>query len=178
MCFHRRLVFTCSHHAWGGLTQPCVVEKAFDSSERDEGCGVRWSHGIDTVRIQTKCPACVRTQADDKYRFGVVKEQIKVLKEHLELIRGVDGDGEKEKDVEKEEDVKGEEDASLSSSSAASGSSSSDSVGGGSEDTGDTSLAEGGCEGWDETIEEVRVDPNHRPLKLPQIVAERMAKGC
>lgn len=181
MCFHRRTLFTCNHHAWGALTEPCDVEKAFERGERDKGCDVRWSHGFETVRVQMKCAECAMTQAAQEYRFGVVKEQIKVLNEYLQMIKGIeenegqegnpDGKGEK-----KEEDAKGEGDDPMSSLDAFASSSSS-SIDGDSEDTGDTSVNEGGCEGCDETMEEVRVDPDHRPLKLPQIVAERKARG-
>ncbi len=88
MCFHRRLVFSCNHHVWLGITRPCPVEESFDRGEIDTGCSVRWSHGFDTVRIQSECPKCLERQAGEQFRLGVIKDQIKVLKEHLRMIKG------------------------------------------------------------------------------------------
>ncbi|KAK4127078.1 hypothetical protein N657DRAFT_687428 [Parathielavia appendiculata] len=186
MCFHGRLVFSCRHYAWLGVTQPCSVEKAFDRGETDTGCGVRWSHGFDTVRVQQQCAGCTQTRTKTEYRFGVVKERIKVLKGHLKLIKGVVVGGQtkdekgqgvdhvnEEKDGEKEESAHSAECDSpgeKSSAAASSGSSAAE-----SENTGDTSL-EDGCGGFDEIMEEVRVDSKHRPLKLPRIVAEGTAR--
>ncbi|KAK4142609.1 uncharacterized protein C8A04DRAFT_13066 [Dichotomopilus funicola] len=88
MCFHRRLVFTCSHHAWLNLTKACDTEASFERGNTDTGCSIRWSHGYDTIRVQDKCAKCAGTQQGDSYRFGVVKDQIQALKEHLKLIKG------------------------------------------------------------------------------------------
>ncbi|AEO65462.1 uncharacterized protein THITE_27672, partial [Thermothielavioides terrestris NRRL 8126] len=81
MCFHRRVVFGCGHHAWQGLTRPCEREKAFNRGEVDTGCSVMWSHGFDTTRVQEDCAKCKDTKAGQEFRLGVVKEQIKALKE-------------------------------------------------------------------------------------------------
>lgn len=43
------------------------------------------------------------------------------------------------------------------------------------EETSDVSVGEGRGAGPDEIMEEVRADPKHWPLKLPGIVAARMA---
>ncbi|KAH6854622.1 hypothetical protein B0I37DRAFT_441600 [Chaetomium sp. MPI-CAGE-AT-0009] len=88
MCFHRRLVFDCSHHAWLGITQRCEVEEAFDRGEYNVGCSVRWSHGYGTIRIQLKCPRCTMQQKGDGSRLSLVKDQIKALKEQLKAIKG------------------------------------------------------------------------------------------
>ncbi|KAK4131737.1 hypothetical protein BT67DRAFT_444524 [Trichocladium antarcticum] len=98
MCYHSRLVFGCSHHAWLGVSRPCELEKAFGRGEVNTGCSTKWSHGFDTTRIPQKCRRCVRSEARQGYRLSVVKNQIKALKEQLQMIRGVpastdDGEG-------------------------------------------------------------------------------------
>ncbi|KAK4103072.1 SNase-domain-containing protein [Parathielavia hyrcaniae] len=147
MCFHRRLVFSCSHHAWLGVTQPCSVEKAFDRGEADTGCGARWSHGFDTVRVQQQCAGCVQARAGAEYRFGVVREQLRVIREHLELIKGVtvgeqgeDGKGEGEAEKEKKD---------------------------GEREEGESSTMK---------LEETRVDSKHRPLTLPRVLTTQLPK--
>ncbi len=88
MCFHRRLVFSCNHHAWLGITRPCPVEESFNRGEIDMGCSVQWSHGFDTIRIQSGCPKCLERQTGEQFRLGLIKDQIKVLKDHLMTIKG------------------------------------------------------------------------------------------
>ncbi|KAL2175412.1 uncharacterized protein P884DRAFT_279217 [Thermothelomyces heterothallicus CBS 202.75] len=148
MCFHRRLVFGCAHHAWLGITRPCETEASFDRGETDTGCSVRWSHGYDTIRVRAKCRTCIKAQEGTSFRLGVVKEQLKVLKEHLALIKGepleaVQEEEEKEKGKGKNEEWLGEQLGRL-----------------------------------DEVMEEVRIDPKHRALKLPSIVSpSRVVEG-
>ncbi|KAK4154648.1 hypothetical protein C8A00DRAFT_14222 [Chaetomidium leptoderma] len=162
MCFHKRLVFACSHHAWLGVTQPCELEEAFNRREVNTGCSVMWSHGYDTIRIQAKCPKCAKTQAGHGFRFGIVKDRIKVLKEHLELIKGLAGKKDKV-------DSKQEQDQDVQSDDTNEGNATS-SLPGGTKDTGDASFDDG-CE----TMEEVRVDPKHWPLKLGRLVTGQLA---
>ncbi|AEO54444.1 hypothetical protein MYCTH_2089049 [Thermothelomyces thermophilus ATCC 42464] len=148
MCFHRRLVFGCAHHAWLGITRPCETEASFDRGETDTGCGVRWSHGYDTIRVRAKCRTCIKAQEGTSFRLGIVKEQLKALREHLTLIKGesletVREEEEKEKGKEKNEEWLGEQLGRL-----------------------------------DEVMEEVRIDPKHRALKLPSIVSpSRVVEG-
>ena len=141
MCFHRRLVFSCNHHAWLGITRPCPVEESFNRGEVDTGCSVRWSHGFDTIRIQSGCPKCLERQAGEQFRLGVVKDQIRVLKEHLGMIKGAEAikdDDWLSLDSERE-------DAKLQDTSPSAV----------TEDTDDTLVEEVSS---DETMEEVRVD--------------------
>ncbi|KAJ4290128.1 putative endonuclease lcl3 [Collariella sp. IMI 366227] len=91
MCYHRRLLFACSHYAWLNLTRPCVVEKSFSRGKTDVGCAVKWSHGFDTIRVQKDCPKCAATREDDSFRLSVIKDQIQALKEQLRLIKCVEG---------------------------------------------------------------------------------------
>ncbi|KAK4033999.1 hypothetical protein C8A01DRAFT_39517 [Parachaetomium inaequale] len=168
MCFHRRLVFACSHHAWLGLTRPCELEQSFDRGDVDTGCSARWSHGFDTVRMQAKCPRCTKTQEGHRFRFGIVKDQIAVLKEHLRLIKGASEIKEREwlhMDSAVQDDAKSDGTEEEGADASSSG------------ETGDTSV-EGGVECLDEAMEEVRVDPKHETLRLPQIVAARTARAA
>jgi hypothetical protein len=168
MCFHRRLVFSCSHYAWLGVTQPCAVEESFNNHVIDTGCSVRWSHGHDTIRTQAKCPKCADAEESHNFRFGIVKDQIKVLKEHLKLIKGTTKIKDEEwlnKDSEQPEpDEPKDGDATDTSSLPVT-----------PEESGAVSFDEGCGAGLEETREEVSADYKHRPLKLPAIVAARMA---
>lgn len=98
MCFHRRLIFSCNHSAWLGLTRACEGEGEAGTA----GCGVMWSHGYDTVRVGAACAGCAARRAGQDRRLGEVKRQIRALKARLRTIRGVlepeladddDGDG-------------------------------------------------------------------------------------
>jgi hypothetical protein len=168
MCFHRRLVFSCSHHAWLGVTQPCAIEESFNNHVIDTGCSVRWSHGYDTIRTQAKCPKCANTEEGYSFRFGIVKDQIKVLKEHLKLIKGTAKIKDEEwlnKDSE-EAEPGGPKDGDTAAAS---------SLPVIPEEPGAKSF-DGGCgAGLEEIRQGVSADYKHWPLKLPAIVAARMA---
>lgn len=170
MCFHRRLVYTCSHHVWLQITRPCAAEESFDRGEADTGCGVRWSHGFDTVRVQIPCPACVAQHTAHTSRLGAVKDQIKALKEQLKTIKGPEA-------VKGDAWLGGEEGGSEGQGVAAAvvavdETGSDEAVLSGSEQTDETLIEEEeGC--LDESMEEVRVDPKHWPFKLPLVIAER-----
>ena len=154
MCFHSRLVFGCNHHAWLGISRSCDLEKSFDRGEVNTGCGVMWSHGFDTVRIEATCPRCAESQASQNFRLGVVKDQIRVLNERIKMIKGFSEITDEERlNLDSEQ---GSDDAVTSVST---------------EDTGNTSLEDGYLS---EVLEEVRFDPKHFPLMLSQIVAGRM----
>ncbi len=144
MCFHRRIVFSCNHHVWLDITRPCPVEESFNRGEADTGCSVRWSHGFDTIRIQSSCVKCLERQAGEQFRLGAVKDQIKVLKEHLRRIKEV-------------EDIKDDDWLSLDSEQE-NAKSDETSPSGVTEDTDDTLVEEVSL---DKTLEEVRVDPKH-----------------
>ncbi|KAK4240670.1 hypothetical protein C8A03DRAFT_31160, partial [Achaetomium macrosporum] len=107
MCFHKRLLFGCSHYEWLGLTRPCELEESYNRGEVQVGCSVKWSHGFDTIRIEDKCPECAEKGANDNYRLGVLKEQIKVLKEHLRLIKGVPEIKEDKRDADQDPTLPG-----------------------------------------------------------------------
>ncbi|KAL2159323.1 hypothetical protein VTH06DRAFT_2758 [Thermothelomyces fergusii] len=189
MCFHRRLVFGCAHHAWLGVTRPCKAEMSFDSGESDTGCSVRWSHGYDTIRVQVQCLACVRAREGTNFRFGIVKEQLRVLREHLELIKGGPLESvqeKKEEGGEQEEgnapapdaELRGDGQSDVTKKKGADASSPSspppcDSDGIVAALLGEEWLVEQ-LGRLDEVMEEVRVDPKHRTLKLPSIVAARV----
>jgi hypothetical protein len=166
MCFHHRLVFSCSHHAWLGVTQPCAVEESFNNYVIDTGCNVRWSHGYDTIRTQAKCRKCSNTEKGHSFRFGIVKDQIKVLKEHLKLIKGA-------------AKIKDEEWLNMDSKKAQpDGTKDGDATAASSlpvtpEEPGATSVDGGSGADLCEIKEEVSADPKHWPLKLPKIVAAR-----
>jgi hypothetical protein len=165
MCFHRRLVFACSHYAWLGLTRPCELEQSFDRGDVDTGCSAMWSHGFDTVRVQDNCARCTKAQKSHSYRFGIVKDQIAVLKEHLRMIKGASEIKEREwlhMDAAVQDDAESKSDGTEGADASSSG------------ETDDTSV-DGEVECLDEAMEEVRVDPKHFPLKLPQLVAGRVA---
>ncbi|KAL2165941.1 hypothetical protein VTG60DRAFT_3583 [Thermothelomyces hinnuleus] len=191
MCFHRRLVFGCAHHAWLGITRPCETEASFDRGETDTGCSVRWSHGYDTIRVQAKCRTCIKAQEGTSFRLGIVKEQLKALKEHLALIKGEPLETVQEEEEKEKEKGKGKEKNGLDLDAAprddgqsgvtkgkGANASPSSSPSCDSDDIVATLLGEewlGGQLGrLDEVMEEVRVDPKHRTLKLPSIVAARM----
>lgn len=181
MCFHRRLVFGCAHYAWLGITQPCKIEAAFDRGETDTGCDVKWSHGYDTIRVQTKCLACIQAQEGTNFRLGIVKEQLKVLKEHLALIKGEQlGSVQKAKEEEKDGcglDAEPRNDGQSAATKETGANATPASPPGSSGENAATPLEEGWLEEHvnllDEIMEEVRVDPKHRSLKLPSIVAAR-----
>ncbi|KAK4243242.1 hypothetical protein C7999DRAFT_44910 [Corynascus novoguineensis] len=165
MCFHRRLVFDCAHHAWLGVTRPCELEASFYRGEVDTGCRVRWSHGYDTIRIKTKCRKCIQVQEKTSFRFGIVKGRLKVLKERLALIKG-----EPLKSVEEACSAMRDDGRSDIAKEEPAGASSWPSSSHGIGETTNTSLAEMWCEEQsgclEETMEEVRVDPKHRTLEL------------
>lgn len=179
MCFHRRLVFSCSHHAWLSLTKRCETEESFERGDIDTGCSIRWSHGYDTVRVQDKCTKCAGTQQGDSYRFGVVKDQIQALKEHLKLIKGdrqikeeawLNGDVSSARPGEQDGDDGGGEKGQDAGDSLYSSSS-----------PGETGRLSGGTMVGEEVgdvmefrDEKVRPDPKHWPMKLPSFAATRV----
>ncbi|KAK3311140.1 uncharacterized protein B0T15DRAFT_520560 [Chaetomium strumarium] len=116
MCFHKRLLFGCSHYEWLSLTRACELEESYNRGEVQVGCSVRWSHGFDTVRVDEKCPKCAERDASDNYRLGVLKEQIKVLKEHLMLVNGVSETKEDYLDVEQDPTLPGTDEGGVPSS--------------------------------------------------------------
>lgn len=160
MCFHKRLVFSCNHHAWLNLTRPCALEESFNRGEVDTGCGVKWSHGFDTVSIQASCRECARVQASHKTRLSEAKDRIKALKAKLKTIKEV-GEAKDEETPTLDQDSKQEEAVSQPSTSTGEG-----------EDTEDSSW-EDAC--LDENMEEVRVDPKHQSFHLPERIARRAA---
>lgn len=171
MCFHRRLIFgLCNHHAW--LTtpvQPCKVEEAFERGDSNTGCGAMWSHPLQTVRVPLACARCAATRADHDYKLGVVKGQLKVLREHLMLIRGASEEDGGEKKEEGEDGTGSAEEGSTEASTEAAAA--------GTENTVDTDpewLGKAIC--LEEIMDEVSYDPKHRPLGLPLIVAARRAQ--
>lgn len=168
MCFHRRLVYTCSHHVWLQITRPCAAEESFHRGEADTGCCVRWSHGFDTVRVQIPCPACVAQQTVHTSRLGAVKDQIRALKEQLKTMKGPEA-------VKGDEWLGGEgglEGRGVAAAVVVANETGNDeAVLSGSEQTDEPLIEEEGC--LDATMEEVRVDPKHWPFKLPFVIAER-----
>ncbi|KAK0723984.1 hypothetical protein B0T21DRAFT_265576, partial [Apiosordaria backusii] len=80
MCFHKRLLFTCSHYAWLTTPQsvvPCEVERRFI---RGEGCNQIWSHGFYTIRVGKDCVSCERKRRRRASKIGEVKEVIRSLR--------------------------------------------------------------------------------------------------
>ncbi|KAK3903244.1 hypothetical protein C8A05DRAFT_14784 [Staphylotrichum tortipilum] len=171
MCFHKRLVFACNHHAWLNLTRPCALEQSFNRGEVDTGCDFKWSHGFDTISIQGSCSKCARVQASHKTRLSKAKEKIKALKAKLKTIQDV---AETKDEEIPNQDSKQEEAGSQPDGTAVAseGAGSSFTSAGGGEDTEASSWEEGSL---DETMEEVRVDPKHWPFHLAQRVAKRVA---
>lgn len=160
MCVHRRLVFDCVHQAWLGISQLCEVQQAYSRDRTNMACSERWTHGFDTVRIQSKCPRCIKRQNGDRSKLNAVKDQIKALKEQLKLIKGDTKIKEEEwlnMDSVLEKDRKGtttEEDDTSSSSL---------------EVTPDSS------EDGSRPRREVENNPEHRPFGLSLKIAERTA---
>jgi hypothetical protein len=111
MCFHKRLLFGCSHYEWLGLTRACELEESYNRGEVHVGCSVRWSHGFDTVRIEEKCPKCAEKDASDNHRLAVLKEKIKVLKENLRLVKGVSEIKDDNRDVARDSTLPGSDEA-------------------------------------------------------------------
>lgn len=201
MCFHRRLIFSCNHSAWLGLTRACEAEGEAGTA----GCGVMWSHGYDTVRVGAACAGCAARRAGQDRRLGEVKRQIRALKARLRTIRGVlepeqadddDGDGDgwlgldsdsggdgdgKDKDKGSRADDSTGTAALIASSSSstttttttttASSASPERTDGSGDGITSSGTSLDDGC--LDEVMEEVKFDPKHRPLQLPRLVAGR-----
>ncbi|KAK4674128.1 putative endonuclease lcl3 [Podospora pseudopauciseta] len=115
MCFHKRILFACSHYAWlttPEATIPCEVERRFlrggmPESDNDnehetmsetgggfdkqnllpeEGCNQMWSHGFHTVKVGEDCRSCVYKRRRKESMIGEVKEVIKSLRVNLERI--------------------------------------------------------------------------------------------
>ncbi len=135
--------------------QPCSAEEDFQSGKTSTGCNQMWSHGYDTFRVQHKCHKCVDELAIRQFRFGVVKDQLKVLKEHLELIKGQPATNDDDAKHNKQDAQSEEQDTSLTEAT----------------DDGDDTLVY--QDSVSESMEEVRVDPKHRPFRLPQVVIAR-----
>jgi hypothetical protein len=120
------------------------------------------SHGLDTIRIQRKCANCIAVRDLDKFKFGVVWDRIAALKDAVAYLRGTET-------VEEQ----GQEDEACTTTDP--GSDSDSTV---LEDTASS------CSSWPQTTagahesakREILFDDKHRPLMLPQLVAERMKK--
>lgn len=152
MCYHRRLIFGCNHHAWLEITKPCEVEEAFNSGQADTGCDRQWSHPFHVIRIQSKCGQCVKRQKGDNFQLGTVKDRIKAIKERLERIKG-------KKELPSIDTVLQESESGAKE---------------GADDT--SSLLEEMADTSDKEYRAVEEDPKHWPLKLPSIIAERETK--
>ncbi|GAB1311417.1 putative endonuclease lcl3 [Madurella fahalii] len=171
MCFHRRLIFGCSHFVWLGILEPCENEKAFQRGGLDVSCDVMWSHGYGTIRVPQKCPKCMTVITIDKSRLGEIKSRIKTLKNKLDYIKGIEvaKDGEW---LNLKTDSGTNSGSTIEDGTAASCSLLKETT-----DTRDTSIDDG----WDKSNSAVHseatyVDPKLRPFKLLERIAERMAK--
>ncbi len=169
MCFHKRLVFACNHHAWLNLKRPCALEESFNRGEVDMGCTVKWSHGFDTISIQACCRKCIRVQASHKNRLSEAKEKIKALKAKLKTIKEV---AEAKDEETPDQDLTQEPGTQPGGTAEGSEEAVPSTPAGGGEDTEDSSWEDGSL---DETMEEVRVDPKHHVFHLPLRIAKQAA---
>jgi hypothetical protein len=161
MCVHRRLIFDCVHQAWLGVSGFCELQQVYDRHKINMVCSERWTHGHETIRIQSKCDRCTERQNSDRSKLDAVKDQIKALKEQLKLIKG---------------DTKIKEEEWLSMDSvlekakpAATAKGDDDSSSSSLEETPDTSVD------GSQPRKEVEKNPDHRPFGLSLKIAQRKA---
>ncbi|KAK0668111.1 hypothetical protein QBC41DRAFT_226831 [Cercophora samala] len=128
MCFHKRLLFACSHYAWLMTPEsiiPCGVERRFMrgaaiESDNDR-CGQMWSHGFYTIKVGDDCRSCVDKKRRRESRIVEVKEVIRSLRVNLERMGsggglghgGVDEECGYDNDEEEGEEEKGREEWGL-----------------------------------------------------------------
>jgi hypothetical protein len=109
MCFHKRIVFLCSHFGWADEIRACDTQKSFLNGSKKVECETMWSHPLHSIKAQKNCKVCAAKQEKTDATVSTLKERLRALSETVARLQRTEDAEEKEE--EKEIDLDAEADA-------------------------------------------------------------------
>ncbi|KAM0240762.1 hypothetical protein ACHAP5_007853 [Fusarium lateritium] len=117
MCYHGRVVFSCTHERWGLCVKQCQIAQQFCERKEDFECRYKKPHVPTSRRLERKCNECI-TMDDKLARIKKALDQIRQILELIEERKMVDGEENEFTKKKEGEKLEGEsEEESLASKS-------------------------------------------------------------
>ena len=106
MCYHKRIVFLCSHFGWAHEIRPCDTQKAFLDGSQSKECEIMCAHPLQSIRVQANCKACAAKQMKTDTTMCTVKDRLRALTETVARLQKAE-----QKEAEEELDLDAEAEA-------------------------------------------------------------------
>ncbi|TVY48724.1 hypothetical protein LOCC1_G002319 [Lachnellula occidentalis] len=87
MCYHKRIVFLCSHFGWANEVRPCETQKGFLNGSHSNLCEIMYAHPLQSIRVQSNCKACAAKQSKTDTTMCTVKEKLRALSESVARLQ-------------------------------------------------------------------------------------------
>ncbi|KAE9372241.1 hypothetical protein N431DRAFT_456979 [Stipitochalara longipes BDJ] len=87
MCWHRRIIYSCNHYAWGAEITPCALEKLYRAGEWSETCDTMNSHPLHSLTTQKPCKKCERRKVKLEGTMSRLRLLMKQLNESVSKLK-------------------------------------------------------------------------------------------